>query len=186
MSKETAATFTRRTELTIQFITGLAVVIGAVLVIFELRQSRAATYAQMTQDRIEFSKAHFSQIYGEKLPAALSKACFTPVEIDEEDILIIDRYFSNLIVEIYKTRALQEVGDFGVVSGGNPWKNVSATYVMEILRYPSGRAYLNKHPYYGNPENIQNDSVVKFIHSFDRNRALVECRNTGDWIIPSI
>ena len=186
MSKEATGALSRRTELAIQVITGLAVVIGAVLVVFELQQNRAATYAQMTQDRIEFSKAHYSQIYGEKLSAVLSKACLTPEELDGEDVLILDRYFTNLIVEVYKTRALQEVGEFGVVSGGNHWKNVSANYVMDILRYPSGRAYLSKHPYYGNPENSQNDSVVNFIHSFDRSKPIFDCLNISDWILPAI
>ena len=97
MSRETTSGVSRRLELAIQLITGLAVVIGAILVIFELQQSRSATYAQMTQDRLEFSKAHHSQIYGEKLSAVLSKACYAPQELEGEDVLIMDRYFTNLV-----------------------------------------------------------------------------------------
>ena len=185
MSREATSGVSRRLELAIQLITGLAVVIGAILVIFELQQSRSATYAQMVQDRVEFSKAHYSQMYGEKLSAVLSKACYKPQQLDGEDILIMDRYIKNIIQEIYKARALQEVGQFGVVSGGVSWKNAVGRYMLDILSYPSGRAFLKKHPYFSNPKFAPSDSVVEYVQTFD-SELTYDCRDASDWLIPSI
>ena len=93
MSKEAISAVSRRLELAIQLITGAAVLIGVVLVLIELQQTRALTYKQMVQDRLGAVVEHNSRVYGEDLATVLEKACSAPNDLSQSEAIIIDTYF---------------------------------------------------------------------------------------------
>ena len=91
--------------------------------------------------------------------------------------------YSPIIV--FTFRASQEVGQFGVESGGVSWKNAVGRYMLDILSYRSGRALRKKHPYFSNPKFAPSDSVVEHVETFD-SELTHDCRDASDWLISSI
>ena len=100
MSREATSGASRRVELAIQLITGAAVLIGVVLVLIELQQTRALTYKQMVQDRLGAVVEHNSRVYGEDLATVLEKACSTPNDLAHSEAIILETYFHNQIQQV--------------------------------------------------------------------------------------
>jgi hypothetical protein len=77
----------------VQIITGIAVVIGLILLIWELQQSRDVASAQLTSDamdqilQIDLSEA------GENPNVALTKACEDPNSLTNEDLWVLQSYY---------------------------------------------------------------------------------------------
>ena len=188
MSKVERSGIGRRLELGIQLITGAAVLIGVVLVLIELQQTRALTYKQMVQDRLGAVIEHNSRVYGEDLATVLEKACLKPGDLSHSEAIILETYFHNQIQQIYRNRTLQEVGGIGIVEGGISWRIFSKPFVSFIAAYPGGREWLRKHPLYSNYEEGQTDEVVAYIQSIDVDElaASRNCMDQRNWVIPAI
>ena len=70
--KETMS-LSRKLEFAVQLITGAAVIIGVILVVFELRQTRLLTFSQMSQDRLAGVIEELSKGYGDNLGDVFEK-----------------------------------------------------------------------------------------------------------------
>ena len=184
MSREATSGVSRRLELAIQLITGAAVLIGAILVILEMQQSRNAAYAQMVQDRFGAIVEERSKIYGETLAPVLARACHDPEALDPVEIVTLDTYFGNSVFQIWRARSLQEVGGFQEnISGQVDWRELSLGFLAEIVAYPGGRKWLDTHPVYSNPNSSE---VAAFLHSTDWKNQPLGCKELESWLIPSI
>ena len=188
MSKEATSVVGRRVELAIQLITGAAVLIGVVLVLIELQQTRALTYKQMVQDRLGAVVEHNSRVYGEDLATVLEKACSTPNDLAHSEAIILETYFHNQIQQVYRSRLLEELGGIGIIEGGLSWRIFSKQYVNYVAAYPGGRRWLANHPIYSNPDVGKTDKVVEYIQSmdFDELASTRDCRDQIDWVTPTI
>ena len=96
----------------IQVITGLAVIVGLVLVVMELRQSHRL--AQVTTMQTNFSDMMSNQQsqLTENFPATFSKACSSPESLSDIEHFEM-RVFRNMqLITIDRLRHTQGVGDF--------------------------------------------------------------------------
>ena len=188
MSREATSGVSRRLELAIQLITGAAVLIGVVLVLIELQQTRALTYKQMVQDRLGAVIEHNSRVYGEDLATVLEKACLNPGGLSHSEAIILETYFHNQIQQVYRNRTLQEVGGIGIVEGGISWRIFSREFVSFIAAYPGGREWLTSHPIYSNPKEAETDEVVAYVQSMDVDKlaSTRTCKSQSTWVIPTI
>lgn len=86
----------------VQVLTGIAVVVGVVLVIVELRQVQTLARAQLTSDtmiqrmNIELAAA------GENPAVALSKACLDPESLRPDEMRALDAYLYSRVLGMYR------------------------------------------------------------------------------------
>ena len=99
----------------VQLIASIGLIVGIILVIWELRQAReiakaeavAASFAQYTQ-RVQ-------TMMGENSAAAVAKACDYPDELTTEEMIILNRYYNEVINNMRHTLLTQSVsGDLAV------------------------------------------------------------------------
>ena len=170
-------------ELSVQLITALAVVVGVVLVIYELRLTREMTYAQMVQDRLGNSIQEITNVYGENVADTLEKACYNPEAISGSDAIILESYFENKLWEVYRAYALVNIGKFDTESiGSNSFENMAQAYVTRVLAYESGRSYLKKHYAFSSEQAAPADPVVAYVRSIAKQPIVHDCKDFLDWL----
>lgn len=149
----------------VQIITGIAVVLGLVAVIWELQQSRSAAIAQLKSDGWSTSAQADMAVAGENPKAVLAKACDDPRSLSNEDLWALQGYYfaqTNIIrrtFDIYQRTGLYgdedwtdaARGRFDQVFFSRPgriwWRTVRETFPKELAdlgdsilveRYESG------------------------------------------------
>jgi hypothetical protein len=121
----------------IQVVTGVAVLVGLGLVVWELRQSRDATFSQLSSEYWHFASQERAAIFGEDAAHVLAKACHKPTELTESDLVILEQYYSGFIVRIDRMMRLRERGGF---YGSDQWREAIPILDMLFMSQP-GRAY---------------------------------------------
>ena len=92
----------------IQILTGLAMIIGLALVVWELQQTREVAKAQLTTDIFDEGLQISSFKIGEDLPSAFAKACEDPASLTGPDFTALNGYF---IAHMYAIMKLQVRND---------------------------------------------------------------------------
>ena len=121
----------------LQGITGIAIVVGLVLVVWELQQNREATTSQLTSDGFVFHSAANLALMGEQTAEVLAKACDSPNNLSRADYYVLDAYYSEVLNRSRRIVVLQQRGSFyeeAVSSIG-----VGLAYLLDSA---PGRAYL--------------------------------------------
>ena len=102
----------------------------------------------MVYTRVLSDIEHNFRIYGENLAVTLAKACHSPAELDDSEIIAVKAYFENRMHQIRLAVSGARIGTFqkglGVVED---WKAISGIYVNEALSYPGGRKYIKSNPF---------------------------------------
>ena len=151
--KETMS-LSRKLEFAVQLITGAAVIIGVILVVIELRQTRTLTFSQMSQERLAGAIEEKSKVYGENLADVFEKSCVSPEALTVGEALIMHDYFENQVNHIMRAFLLQVDGvGFDTAMADVDWTEAAAQFVWNIQRFPAGIAWLNNHPFWGNEES---------------------------------
>lgn len=96
----------------IQFVTSFAVVVGLILVIFELQQNREATMSQLSSDYYQILVQHNSAAFGENLADSLAKACNDPEGLTHAEHIVLEAYYSQLISGVQRLYYLSQRGSF--------------------------------------------------------------------------
>ena len=125
----------------------IGVIIGVALVVIELRQakamSRANTTAQFFAENAQNSRAQM----GENPAPTLSKACLRPDEITDEELFVLQGYFSTHWALADRSYRLEMVAEFG-----SPWQEIVRKVLQPIVRFEHGRRWLAKTGLSLNPE----------------------------------
>jgi len=121
----------------IQITTGLTVLVGVALVIWELNQTRDLVYTQITQDTMsDYSQDNVAR-YGEGASSALYRACLEPENLQPQDFFVLDAYFRNQISRIMRLKMPGDIAGYD-----SNWRN-SGLYIMNtVLQFPMGKAWL--------------------------------------------
>ena len=171
----------RKIEFAIQLITGAAVLIGVILVIIELRQTRTLTFSQMSQERLAGAIEERSKVYGENLADVFEKSCLNPEALTVGEALIMHDYFENQVNHIMRVYLLQMHGvGFDTAMANVDWTEAALQFVWNIHRTPAGRAWLNNHPFWGNEEFIRSD-IVAYLHA-ERSKPKADCNEIKNWM----
>lgn len=121
----------------IQIGTLISVLLGLGLVVWELQEARRLAQVQVTQDGLAALGADISAYYGEHAPQALARACFTPQEVSEEDMLTLHYLWGNRMMQPFRRRIHARVGGFDI-----DWRQGVKNAVTEVAMFPAGRAWL--------------------------------------------
>ena len=87
-----------------QAITNLAVVIGLVVVVYELQQNRALMQLQMTSDHFALAAGTFSSGMGEEFPEVYARACTSPHDVSHSDAVVLLNYYQALWSQFERLR----------------------------------------------------------------------------------
>ena len=79
----------------IQLATGVAVLIGLGLVIWELQQTREIAVAQQVDDSMSRYSNQLQAMMGEESARSLAKACDEPDSLTTEDMIILGYYYNE-------------------------------------------------------------------------------------------
>ncbi|MEM7097589.1 MAG: hypothetical protein AAF541_04960 [Pseudomonadota bacterium] len=126
---------TDKLNTSIQVFTLLAVVVGIALVVYELREARLMSQAQLSSEAFALHEQRYLTTAGEDLAQTLETACFNPSELTPKDAFILSDYYH---AQWNSVRRLTNMENFGFDVPANPL----ATATLEnILSFPSGLAW---------------------------------------------
>ena len=121
----------------IQIVTGISVLIGLALVVWELQLNRDATYSQLSSEYYHIAAQDRAAIYGEGAAEVLAKACHRPNELSESDLIILDEIYNGLMQRVMRMRMLRQRGGF---YGADTWRE-GLPLLDGIFSTQIGRAY---------------------------------------------
>ncbi len=130
---------TDKISLWIQIGTGLAVIAGLGLVVWELQQVRTLTRAQLTSELFAISASLNASISGENPAAALAKACTSPESLTREEAIVVDAFYDSQLQ--LAGRAMILTDRDGIYPEGY-WQSNSGGYFASIVESAYGRAWL--------------------------------------------
>ena len=119
----------------IQVVTGVAVVAGLVLVIWELQQSRDLAYVQVAVDAYAIDSQEYATLLGENPSAVLSKDCLNQ-ELTNEEQMVLHSYYQMLTNRAGRMRWINEAGftEFN-------WKSNARTDLAKLFDTAGGRKW---------------------------------------------
>lgn len=121
----------------IQLITGVSVLIGLGLVVWELQQSRDAVLSQLSSEYFQIRAQERSAVFGEDAANALAKACNQPADLSESELVVLDHVYGGRVAQIERMMRLRERGGFYTEE---TWKQ-GLPILDTLFRSPAGRAY---------------------------------------------
>jgi len=123
----------------VQTITGVAIVFGLMLVIWELQQSREATMSQLSSDAFQIQAQLGSAVIGEQSAEVLAKACYAPSELTDGELYVLDHFYGELVNRVRRILWLSKRGSFYSEAEVSIIGVGPLNYIMEST---PGRAYL--------------------------------------------
>jgi hypothetical protein len=100
----------------IQTLTGLAVLVGLGLVIFELRQSRELARAELTAEGWAHGIDKELHVMGENFAEVFANACFRPQELSEIEIIQLEANFYRGMNSLRRRKSYEHIGEGKVIS----------------------------------------------------------------------
>jgi hypothetical protein len=93
-------------------LTSIALMVGLVLVIWELRQARDATLSELASQGFQIISQTNNSILGEEPIRVLTKACDSPDTLTREDLLMLRTYYQELMSRQIRIQWINKWGGF--------------------------------------------------------------------------
>ena len=121
---------------TVQLMTGIALLIGIALVVYELNLSKQLAFTELISEGFTESMDNHRTLMGENAAEVIARSCTDPDSITHHDFVILSAYYSAETEQIYRLRILELVADFGV-----EWEDIAETKFMTLLSTQHGRRW---------------------------------------------
>lgn len=121
----------------VQVVTGIAVFVGLILVVWELQQSREATMSQLSSDHYQISGQQRAAMYGENAAAVLAKACENPNDLTHAEYWILDAFYTDALSRLERMYVLSTRGSFYT---DEYWRDRVGNLSLLFISH-AGRAY---------------------------------------------
>lgn len=171
----------------IQVITGLAVLLGLALVVWELQQTRTLARVQLYSDSMNAKTDFTAALLGEEPMSVIGKACLEPDSLTLEDASVLLRYFRSLEERIYVQYQLGVIGGLSEPLGrdaGQGLEQLSEQQIMaglltrELIATEIGQAWLS-----GHIESWPDDMKPMGKHFLERRKQGPPCRESLESLI---
>ncbi|MFL2583808.1 MAG: hypothetical protein ACJ0Q9_05435 [Gammaproteobacteria bacterium] len=129
----------------------LSVLAGIVLVAIQIQQNTDITKAQMANEYYLLDAQLELTMMGESPALSLEKAIYFPDELNQEDAVILDRYFNFGILQLQRIRKMIELG----VADEELYQE-RARYLIWHLGNEAGRRWWNQYAL-GEPNELSRD-----------------------------
>ncbi|MEM1433840.1 MAG: hypothetical protein AAGG11_07300 [Pseudomonadota bacterium] len=96
----------------LQVTTNVGVVIGLVLLIYELNQSRDLTRAQVVDSVYDAAVTRNLALLGENPEAAIARSVFRPDELSEQDAVVLTQFYTAMLVSWMRNKDESGLGYF--------------------------------------------------------------------------
>ena len=96
----------------LQLLTNVAVVIGLLLLIYELNQSRDLTRAQVVDAVYNAAVSRNLAILGESPEQAIAKSIFHPDDVTEGDAIVLTQFYTAMLVSWLRNKDERGLGYF--------------------------------------------------------------------------
>ena len=93
----------------VQIFSALAIVVGLILVLVELRQSRGVAEAQLLSDQASIDTSILIGVMGENTAKVLAVACDEPQELSREQGEVLQAYLRSRLMQLTRLRSIQMV-----------------------------------------------------------------------------
>lgn len=121
----------------IQIAATVAVVAGLVAVVFEIRQTKELAFSDYLDGSFGEEFENLRVVLGDSTAEALSKACFEPDTLTDEELIILDTYYTAILLRGQRTSVIENAAEFGLDVTPRLIEAVSKVGVSEV-----GRAWL--------------------------------------------
>jgi len=132
----------------LQLLTNFAVVAGILVLVFELNQTRDLAQVQTYDNAYHSAISRNLALIGEAPQVSLAKAIFKPDEIQPEDVVVLNRYYTVVVVSWRRLKDKNAVGYFG---GG--WEQV-VTQEARNFNTQFGRKWWTSYRSVGDPDIV--------------------------------
>lgn len=126
----------RRLTAWIQILTSIAVLLGLILVVWELQQARNIAQAQLISDNYGVAAQIHTSLFGENASEVLAKSCSSPEDLTEGELQILMRVhlaYLNLALRNYYIDTSTNVTQ-------DSWQDEARRNITGILACEPGRA----------------------------------------------
>ena len=120
---------------TIQILTLVAVIVGAGLVVYELRQNRLIAQSAIVTSQFAIAGQTNSSIFGEELAKVLAKDC-NNASLTVDEVIILRQYFHSRVGNFRVIKLSNEFGNLEII-----WEPLAEGIFRDIFSYPSGRVW---------------------------------------------
>jgi hypothetical protein len=121
-----------KTNDVIQLLTLTSVIVGIVLVMYELRQAQNLAKAQLTADSFQLMQQQQSSLMGEDPAEALSVACLSPSTLSHKQKLILFDYHQGLFNRVRRSIGIQANSGFSYF-GDESYLRSNATFTLRLI-----------------------------------------------------
>lgn len=97
----------------LQIVTNIGVVVGLLLLIYELNQSRDLTRAQVVDSVYDAVVTRNLALVGEHPEDAIARSVFRPGELTESDAIVLSQFYTALLVSWMRNKDEYGLGYFG-------------------------------------------------------------------------
>ena len=120
----------------VQIFSALAIVVGLILVLVELRQSRSVAEAQLLSDQASIDTSILIGVMGENTAKVLAVACDEPQELSREQGEVLQAYLRSRLMQLTRLRSIQKAT--GLLESRN-FEQETKTLSGGFLGTPYGR-----------------------------------------------
>ena len=133
-----------RVTIWIQVATGIAVVAGLGLVVWELQQVKTLTRAQLTSDHFAAEFGLDASVMGENPSDTLAKACSDPTQLSHSEVRILSELYGTRLEFVERIKILTQRD--GIYEEGY-WETRLRTELAQVFDSAFGRVwFLQQHP----------------------------------------
>ena len=148
-----------------QSIASAAVIVGLVLVIIELRQTKSLVQAQLLSEGFAKTASLDMTIAGENPGAVLAKACDGSKSLTVHDTIILDHLYWSAFGEIARAKQINAIADLGT-----PWESY-ADFLTGLINTPYG------HWWWSQSKTDQDPEIVQVVDAIMANADPSACRD---------
>ena len=121
----------------IQLVTSIAVIVGLILVVYELQQARDLAQAQLTMDNYAIQASMLNTMKGESPSKSKATACINPSALTPEDMEVLSAYYQQLL---FRTIYINQINKGSGLLDSN-WEWIIERNFKIILQTDYGRAW---------------------------------------------
>jgi hypothetical protein len=144
------------------FLTGLAILGGLIVVVWELQQNRALAEAELATQAYGQIQNRWQTLAGENSAAAVAKACSDPKSLSDAEVGVYWAYLQTQYFNMYRNVYVEGVAGFG--SNIDEWIRSDMKYYLgsRLGRFDFDRYGESWHPTMQRiaTELIENDAIV--------------------------
>ena len=123
----------------LQISSNIAILIGVILVVWELQQAQTLTRVQLRADTATIQADLSNTLMGESPQQILAKACLKPTELTSEEKMVLSQIFQNRFNAAQLNRSIERNANFGI-----NYENNFEQVFMAMFNYEYGREYFER------------------------------------------